>query len=430
MSSPRLPILSVLWLFGLAACDPALWALPEPELVYEECEPMRGPAPDCDTAPELCAPLTEHAVVVSTHTAEVLDLVFVPEGFTDDEIPVYREHVAQLIADLQADRAGIVGRAPNLFNLHVVIEASASSELANAERSDTLLGGCYRSDSLGGTEPFITVSPPRLDLLARQTKVDVDVAVVVANTSRGRANAWLPDTGYSQVFEPGVAPQREAHATLPAAMLNLGSDAAVLDHELGHALIGLGDEYSDVGGCYGHDEQPMFTTAADDLVEVPNLTRDAEGAKWHALVQGALPGGRRHASCVYHPTDSCRMLASHSERYCPVCERAIEQTLGSWRGVNDGPPRCVLEASSAPLAMTFGDWIALRTLDRDLPARSRLWVDGELVLETSSEHAQDFSGSVTPDTSTWSDRSIHVRGECVDAQGLRSEVVQDFQAIP
>lgn len=121
--------------------------------------------------------------------------------------------------------------------------------------------------------------------------------------------------------------------------VSLGNDARTLEHELGHALGGLGDEYWTDDD--GHDD--VFT---DEEPTDHNVTTDLDALKWGDFVDpsldlptsvqpgvfpdtvGAFEGAKYHDSDVYRPADVCRMRDSKKANpFCPVCNNALREAM-------------------------------------------------------------------------------------------------------
>lgn len=187
---------------------------------------------------------------------------------------------------------------------------------------------------------------------------EVDVIVVVLNTRQGRANArhaerdrfHFPDR---QEPAPGVV------------LLGDGDDHLVLTHELAHALVGLGDEYIDSSLAYTEQPSVYHAWAGDPLVSTANLSLEATGAKWAGVVEGALPGGMRYATGIYHPTSDCRMLDEHRHRrFCAVCSREVDHFLAG-RNAADGAPRLGLRFTEPPALTRYNLGIGIDAFDRN-----------------------------------------------------------------
>ena len=116
----------------------------------------------------------------------------------------------------------------------------------------------------------------------------------------------------------------------------------VFIHEFGHSFAGLGDEYFDSSTSY--DEtfynldiepwEPNITTLVDfgskweDMmpagVERPSEPTDERKASY---IVGLYEGGGYQTKGIYRPAVVCRMRDNASERFCPVCERSLEEVI-------------------------------------------------------------------------------------------------------
>lgn len=288
--------------------------------------------PTCETHPALCG----HPVlrdVRSDRPADAVDLVFVSEGFDAGSLDEYRARVATWLTALDADRGSILGRAPGLFNRYVV-SIPTDGDVTDDDLDDTAFQGCLQRDRQLPGGPALLTAHPRLARFAARSHVpDADLVVVVQRTDHGRPNAPVsiePDVDFGMI------------------VLDLASDAHTLDHEMGHALVHLGDEYVEIDGCYADYGAPAPSPRSPGdwrtgLAYTPNLTTDPTGARWSAQVVGALPGGARYARCVYHPTARCRMGDDDAAPFCPVCDAAIDRVLRRYRdGVESRPPLCAM----------------------------------------------------------------------------------------
>jgi hypothetical protein len=116
----------------------------------------------------------------------------------------------------------------------------------------------------------------------------------------------------------------------------------VVVHEFGHSFGGLGDEYfyettdnNDEMHSLAHEPwEPNITTLVDfdskwadmvaEGVEVPTAVTAERSANY---VVGVYEGGGYRSKGIYRPTDVCRMRNNTAERFCPVCERALERVI-------------------------------------------------------------------------------------------------------
>lgn len=115
--------------------------------------------------------------------------------------------------------------------------------------------------------------------------------------------------------------------------------AEVFVHEFGHSFANLGDEYYDNSTSY--DE--FFNLSIEP--HVPNVTSLVSfESKWKDMLPedcpiptpeteanknrlGVYEGGGYMARGLYRPWINCRMKTNHAEGFCPVCQRAIVRMI-------------------------------------------------------------------------------------------------------
>jgi hypothetical protein len=113
----------------------------------------------------------------------------------------------------------------------------------------------------------------------------------------------------------------------------------VFVHEFGHGFTSLADEYYTSGVAY-QDFYPLDVEPTD-----PNLTTLVDfDSKWKDLVEegipiptpgtdeyknkvGAFEGGGYMEKGIYRPTHDCTMKSIAIDNFCPVCKRAIQQMI-------------------------------------------------------------------------------------------------------
>lgn len=270
---------------------------------------------DCRSHPELCdaAATTVHGDVDrASH-----DLVFLSSGFTAEQLGAYRRRVDRLVSKVRSRSETIVGRAPGRFSVTRV-------DLAGGDRP---LGGCLEYHE----EPEhydLATDEARVRRAARQHVRSADAIVVLMNERTPHASAELAIYNASD--------------TARIVQMHMRDDAGVLTHELGHALVGLEDEYSSYDGCFERPDRRRASTVGDSLPRMSNLTLSADDPKWSDLVDGAVEGGDLKSSCVYHPTDRCRMLDSDHTAFCPVCDVAVDEFVygRDLAAARNRPPAC------------------------------------------------------------------------------------------
>ena len=360
----------------------------------------------CADFPALCN-LPVDSTVNEPDTKKAFDIVFVSEGYTKDELPAYHDEVARLQKALaDATVQGVVSRRPKLFNFYRVDLVSQTQHVSNADRGDTALAGCVDIAVDGSL-----VMDERLAGLAATANVkDVDAIVGVFHTNAGTPNAT-----------DGPAPDHPSFVRINPLV-----DGMVLNHEFGHALFHLGDEYATEPACFTPPDLPQFTTA-DFLYDTPNLSTDKTGAKWAASVQGAEAGGMDFIYCLWHPTPKCLMNDAQSP-FCAVCSAALDATLDAREGKNDGPPRCGIELGSFLPTFVHGSLDArVVVFDRNHPTHYSLKLDGAEIAKGDAAFWYQRASAPAVDTTKLGNGTHSLQLDCQDALGATSTVKLDVK---
>lgn len=348
----------------------------------------------CEAAPQHCD-LPVSTVMNEPDLETAIDIVFVADGYTEDLLEAYREHVRTLIDALSADKDGIVGRDPELFNFHRVDLASPDTSVASRP-----LRSCVSPDaSLTGDDA--------LAARAAANAPEADLIIVVVNGSRNSRSVAGQDANGTDI-------------------IRISTDVShrVITHELGHALVGLRDEYVEFPHRhYLADQYERWN--ANPLA--PNLSLSPD-EQWEGLVEGSHEGGDRYAQGVYRPTNSCRMIDAYADIiFCPVCSAAIDEFIDGKRGKEDGPPRCGI-ATGAPRE-SGPRQVDLFGRDANGLAKVRLRVDGELVSDTAPSSFRPLSSALPRwfkiSTGTLGNSSIEIT--CVDGSGESSNSTLSLQ---
>ena len=298
---------------------------------------------DCSTTPTLCnLPVT--STIEEPDLDQAIDIVLVGDGFTD--ATSWAAVAANAIATIKAQgNTGVYGSVPGLYNFHVVTVLSATTDVSDTDLTDTALGM-----KVAGS--YITSDSSRV-LTAAMNAPDVDVTIAIANGS-GRANANYP---------AGLA---------TGGSVRLGSDLSPVSHELGHALIHLADEYIESGLCSSPPTE-------GSLVSERNVTTDPSCRKFSSTAgAGCVLGGKYCASGVYRSASGCLMASSGNTTPCPVCRRAILETLLEKQSGTDHaePWAAVISPLTGALLVGTVNFIAVLYDDTFAPARVSFVIDG------------------------------------------------------
>lgn len=248
-----------------------------------------------------------------------IDVVILAEGYTAEEMELF-------MADAKITADEILSYEPfnshrDKFNFIAVASPSKDSNVSVPQQE------AWRSTAVGSN--FMTFYMARYltsgnvyamyDLV---TNIPCEHFVILANTDTygggGIYNSYTLTTAHHSDFRPVVV------------------------HEFGHSFAGLGDEYfydnaddNDNMHSLNHEPwEPNITTMVDfeskwaDMVaegiEIPTAVTPERTANY---VVGAYEGGGYLSKGIYRPTDVCRMRNNTAERFCPVCERAIERVI-------------------------------------------------------------------------------------------------------
>ncbi len=248
-------------------------------------------------------------------TTRCINIAFVAEGYTREEMPIYIEDVKKSIDALFSHEP--FKSRKEVFNIIAVEPASEESGTSVPRK------GIWKRTALGShfdtfyTERYLTtLHLKRLhDVLAG---LPYEHIIVLVNTEVYGGGGILNSYNLSAAH----------HAkTLP-----------VVVHEFGHSFAGLADEYA-------YDNEPIPMYPADIEPWEPNITtlKDFHG-KWEQMISkktpvptpadkkyadavGVYEGAGYSLNGVYRPMQDCRMRTNENPTFCPVCQKAINNLI-------------------------------------------------------------------------------------------------------
>lgn len=245
-----------------------------------------------------------------------VDVVFLPEGYTADEMDKFIDDAKRLskaLFDVEP-----FSKHKKDFNLYAIKVPSLE------EGSDVPGEHIYKNTAFNST--YYTFDTPRY-LTSQDMKsihdaaaeVPYDQVYLLVNTDRYGGGGF-----YNFVCVSSVDNELSEK---------------VFIHEFGHAFAGLADEYytSDVafGDYYNlkvEPWEPNITTLVDfqskwkDLVDKDTPIPTPRKPKYSKVV-GVFEGGGYIAKGIYSPMQDCRMKSNVPDNFCPVCQRAIERAI-------------------------------------------------------------------------------------------------------
>lgn len=250
---------------------------------------------------------------------ECIDVVILAEGYTVDEMPMFMEDALVAAEEILSYEPFKSHR--DKFNFIAVASPSADSNVSVPQEDawrETAVGSNFMTFYM---ERYLTSGNvyAMYDLV---TNIPAEHFIILANTDTygggGIYNSYTLTTAHHPAFRPVVV------------------------HEFGHSFGGLGDEYfyegnldNDEMHSVAHEPwEPNITTLVDfeskwaDMVEegteIPTVVTPERTANYTV---GVYEGGGYRSKGIYRPADVCRMRNNAAERFCPVCERAIERVI-------------------------------------------------------------------------------------------------------
>jgi len=250
-----------------------------------------------------------------------LDLVFLPEGYTNVEIPKFLEDCARFAGYLF--KTDPYGQFLKNINIRAVI--------ASSEESGTDIPGDTLSRSTLLNSSFYTFGSDRYLMTTDFKKVrDVassvpyDQIIILVNHAR---------------YGGGGVYNFYAISTVDNEYSGF-----VFTHELGHSFAGLGDEYSEQGSAtenvYSVDKEPWepnittlveFESKWKDLLPFDTTIPTPPTDEWKGKT-GVFEGAGYMEKGVYRPYIDCSMNLIKFNNFCPVCQRSIVRMIEYYAG--------------------------------------------------------------------------------------------------
>ena len=250
-----------------------------------------------------------------------LDLIFLPEGYTADQMEKFT-------TDCQAFMNYLFDTEPfGEYKKDIVIRAVMAPSMESGTDipgdtvfRETLLNSnfyTFNSDRYLTTADFKTVCNVA-------SNAPYDQIVILVNHSRYGGGGIYNFYAISTVDDK--------------------NSGFVFTHEFGHSFAGLGDEYSGSG------------SASEDVYDLtkepwePNLTSLVNfDSKWKEMLPAGTPvptpateewkgklgvfeGGGYMEKGIYKPLQDCSMNAIKFNNFCPVCQRAIVRMIEYYKG--------------------------------------------------------------------------------------------------
>lgn len=248
--------------------------------------------------------------------AEKVDLLFIAEGYTAEQMDKFIEDVNRFTKALFETEP--YAQRKDDFNVRAVKSISEDSG------TDIPHQDIWRNTVVGST--FYTFDIDRYLTAPDQTRISsiasnahYDALYVIVNTDKYGGGGIYNFYGLS--------------------MSGGRSVSEVFVHEFGHSFAGLADEYYSSEVAYEdyynltlEPWEPNITTLVDfnkkwrDLLgaQIPIPTPDKAEYK---DVLGVFEGGGYMTKGIYRPAVNCRMKSNNAPGFCEACQRAISQMI-------------------------------------------------------------------------------------------------------
>lgn len=245
-----------------------------------------------------------------------INVAIVAEGYKADEMDSFKKYAEETV--LQILSYTPFNKYKDNFNFYIVESASKESGLSIPRN------GIWKNTAFNShfdtfySERYLTTSHIK-DLHDALAGIPYEHIIILANTDvyggGGIFNSYTLTTTGHKDFKPVVV------------------------HEFGHSFAGLADEYfyeSDVlDNTYEHNIEPWeqnittlvnFDSKWKDMLalQTPIPTNLSDSTKYKI---GVFEGAGYSAKGIYRPTIDCRMKTNTYNKFCPVCQRALERLI-------------------------------------------------------------------------------------------------------
>jgi len=265
---------------------------------------------------ERVAEYEKYEVLNSGDPSVKVDIVIIPEGFTKDEMDLFKE-ACEKFADYLFNSSPF-RENKSKFNIWGIeapsMESGVDIPKENIWKKTLVNSNFYTFD----TERYLMTTDNKT-LRDVASNAPYDQIYILANSSKYGGGAIYNHYSISVTKDKNFE--------------------FIITHEFGHGFSSLADEYwtSDVAyqDFYSLDVEPTdpnLTTLVDfdskwkDLVEdgTPVPTPDTDEYKNKV---GAFEGGGYVEKGIYRPAHDCTMKSIKVDGFCPVCKRAIQEMI-------------------------------------------------------------------------------------------------------
>lgn len=253
---------------------------------------------------------------ISGEPATSVDIVILPEGYTEEEMELFKEDCDRFTTYLFSFAP--YDQNKDKFNIYGILAASTDSGI------DKPADSIWKKTILNSS--FSTFDSERYCM----TTDNKSVRDLAANAP------------YDQIYVLANDPKYGGGGIFNHYCLSVNSTAAaekIIIHELGHGFAGLGDEYYNTEVAYSEfyptdiePWEPNLTTLVDFSSKWKNMLNDSIPVPTPPQPRymnklGVFEGGGYVATGVYRPKFDCLMNTFQGDVFCPVCQNAIQKMI-------------------------------------------------------------------------------------------------------
>ncbi|MGN0222038.1 MAG: M64 family metallopeptidase [Prevotella sp.] len=250
--------------------------------------------------------LPEHTLPYCTlhraaDTTRCINIAFVAEGYTAEEMHLYKEDAAKATAALFEHEP--FKSMQSLFHVIAVLSPSVQSGTSIPSKGtwkNTVLDSHF--DTFYSTRYLTTPRLKQLHNLLAGTPYEH--IIVLVNTEEYGGGGIYNAYNLSYTHGPQFLP--------------------VVVHEFGHSFGGLADEYA-----YTNDD-PMYFSDTEPWEQNITTLKDFSG-KWQNLIDekkaSLIEGGGYQNKGVWRGCADCRMRTNEVKEFCPVCRQALQRLI-------------------------------------------------------------------------------------------------------
>jgi len=245
-----------------------------------------------------------------------LDILFLPDGYTKKEMKLFEKDCQKAMNYIM--KAKPFNEFANYINFRAVMAPSKESGTDYPHKNvfrNTILNSGY--NTFGSERYLATLSYHSIMDIASNAPAD-HIIILVNDADYGGG-------GFYNFYSLASAHNRHT--------------AFLIQHEMGHGLFGLGDEYYDSEVAYdsfynGKTEpwEPNLTTLVDfsskwDSLLMPGTSIPTPINNETCKKTGVFEGGGYSAKGIYRPACECTMKSVIYDFYCEACKAVVRRTI-------------------------------------------------------------------------------------------------------